>query len=112
MGGMVVPRGLMILVVLIVCLATSVLADADDNDDRISDFPVSAPAPSPDQAPMSPINKKVYACGERCVNRYMKESSEYPVYSKCTTTCMEPCIRTLVDGVYSSTFGCTKSLST
>lgn len=51
MGGMVVPRGLMILVVLIVCLATSVLADADDNDDRISDFPVSAPAPSPDQAP-------------------------------------------------------------
>ncbi|CAL9010405.1 unnamed protein product [Prunus brigantina] len=25
---------------------------------------------------------------------------------------MEPCIRTLVDGVYSSTFGCTKSLST
>ncbi|KAH0972246.1 hypothetical protein GBA52_024402 [Prunus armeniaca] len=63
MGGMVVPRGLVILVVLIACLATSVLADADDNDDRISDFPVSAPAPSPDQTPMSPINKKVYACG-------------------------------------------------
>ncbi|PQP99434.1 hypothetical protein Pyn_00710 [Prunus yedoensis var. nudiflora] len=82
------------------------------NDDRISDFPVSAPAPSPDQAPMSPINKKVYACGERCENRCMKESSEYPVYSKCTTTCMEPYIRTLVDGVYSCTFGCTKSLST
>ncbi|CAB4286454.1 unnamed protein product [Prunus armeniaca] len=76
MGGMVVPRGLVILVVLIACLATSVLADADDNDDRISDFPVSAPAPSPDQTPMSPINKKVYACGNG-VCRCMKESSEY-----------------------------------
>lgn len=53
MGGMVVPRGLVMLVVLMVCLATSVLADADadDNDDIISDFPVLAPAPSPDQAP-------------------------------------------------------------
>lgn len=29
MGGMVVPRALVILVVLIVCLATSVLADAE-----------------------------------------------------------------------------------
>ncbi|KAI5337265.1 hypothetical protein L3X38_016534 [Prunus dulcis] len=80
MGGMVVPRGLVLLVGLIVCLATSVLADADDNDDIISDLAVSAHAPSPDQAPMSPITKKVFACRERCVNRCMKESSEYPVY--------------------------------
>ncbi|CAB4272754.1 unnamed protein product [Prunus armeniaca] len=78
MGGMVVRRGLVIL---------------------NKYFPISALAPSPDQAPMSPINKKVYACGERCVNRCMKESSEYPAYS----TCMELCIRTLVDGVYSCT---------
>ncbi|KAK9923187.1 hypothetical protein M0R45_031619 [Rubus argutus] len=79
----------------------------------MADHLVTASAPfRSNQLPMSPINTKVYACGERCVTSCMKEAGEYPVYTKCTTKCMEPCIRTLVDGVYKCTFGCTKSLST
>ncbi|KAH0972247.1 hypothetical protein GBA52_024403 [Prunus armeniaca] len=43
----------------------------------------------------------------------MKESSEYRESTQnAQLHVWSPCIRTLVDGVYSCTFGCTKSLST
>lgn len=64
-----------IMVVSIVCLGITVQAEDDGRSFS------TAPAPSPsNQLPMSHINTKVYACGERCVNSCMKEAGS----TRCT----------------------------
>lgn len=103
-------RVIALVMTLFMCLANiHTMKDGYDQEDMNSFWQTLSDETESSIAPH--INVKMYRCGESCARKCIGLAEKTFKYTNCTTVCMEPCVRFVVDGVYNCTFGCTKTLS-